>query len=160
MKLKYALISILFILTLSLTASQIGLVNAVSSTTHATSPLTGPIPSPTSTPTPTPYPITPPVPSPTPIQVIRYSVTGLVNHKATISNPSTPMKNVTIKAVNQSTQKITLTKTDTSGKYYMLLNKDESYVISASDAVQTVFLPLKRTVRMTKPLSQQNFQGQ
>ncbi|MDO8583320.1 MAG: dockerin type I repeat-containing protein [bacterium] len=65
MKLRSILYSILFIIGLSLTASQVGLVNAVS---DSTSPITGPITSPV-TPTPTPpitAPITAPIPSPTP----------------------------------------------------------------------------------------------
>lgn len=47
MKIKYALIIILFILGLSLTASQIGLVNAATNSSNLiTSPITSPTPTP------------------------------------------------------------------------------------------------------------------
>lgn len=89
MKFRYALISILFIFVLSLTASQIRLVNAVYNlnspiTGPITSPITPPVPSPTKTPTPTPTPITSPIPTPTgrPLACGRY---GDINQDKVIS---------------------------------------------------------------------------
>lgn len=63
MKFRNAFISIVFICVLSLTASQVGRINAVS---NSSGPLTGPITSPVTPPTPSPIipPVTPPIPTP------------------------------------------------------------------------------------------------
>ncbi len=75
MKFRNAFISIVFISILSITASQVGRINATyNSHNPITSPITGPITSPvTPTPTPTNPPMTPPVPTITPTPINFFS---------------------------------------------------------------------------------------
>jgi hypothetical protein len=171
MKIRNAFITILFVATVALTASQIDRVNALNSNSPITSPITPIVPV---SPTPTTRPITPPIPTkkptptPTPKPVIKYSVSGFVTRRITVTyqlkgkiytySYIMPVQNATIKAINQQTQKYVSVKTDQNGKYSLLLEKGK-YLISVSTVQKLVFIPSGKYIDIKGNISQINFQG-